>query len=145
LRGGAYLAQLESPDRIFIRETTTCEGRNFATSVLAANRIRTAALSDFVIWQKYDSTFGGSEVGELRSADVFGSNPTSYWSFNLKLDKIEISPDGSDIVVQEGEKLLRIPITDSGLLRIAERELVREFSKSECDEFFPGIECPRLR
>ena len=73
----------------------------------------------------------------------FESGALTPWALDAKVEEVEISPDGKDVVVEEGERLLRIPITEEGLIEVAQRGITREFTKSECERFLPGHFLPQ--
>ena len=146
LKGGSYFAQLDTPDRVVMRDTLTCEVKSTANAMPhGADRIRTAALSDSTLIQQ--SHYSGQPAPDLLAFSVFdrsGGTSMRTWPLDLPVDDVEISLDGKEVVVQDGGRLLRIPITDDGELELAAQGIEREFTKGECEQFFPGVPCPSI-
>jgi hypothetical protein len=136
-RRGDYFAQLDTPGRLFSRETLTCEsGRPFPT-IESTKLVAASSAERVVVWDDGATSFA--------TLDPLGETDSSLaWNLELGVEDIAISPDGSDVVVVVGGRILRIPVTKAGFLDLVKQRIPREFSAQECDEFFAGVNCPLL-
>ncbi|MGA2118063.1 MAG: hypothetical protein ABSH56_25340 [Bryobacteraceae bacterium] len=136
---------MDSRERVVTGDAFTCETKSGVPAMpLGADRIRTAALADTVLIQQTNPP--GGQPPDL-SFSVF--NPSAFgtlsrWALDLRIEEVEISPDGKDVVARQGGRLLRIPITEEGEIEVAQRGITREFIKGECEQFFPGVPCPKV-
>ena len=138
LRRGNYFAQLDTPRRLLSRQSLTCEsGRPLGIS--ESTRLRAASAAErVVVWDDGATLF--TILNPLEEPDS-----SLAWNLELNVEDIAVSPDGADVVVVVGGRILRIPITKSGFLDLVKQRIPREFSAQECDEFFAGERCPLLK
>jgi hypothetical protein len=138
IRQGNYFAQLDTPTRLLTRQSLTCESSK-PLSTGPARMLRAASAADWVVYlmDDYKTVF--------HILNPWGENPPLPWNMELPIENLAISPDGDDIVVVVGGRILRIPITKVGFLNLVKQRIQREFSAQECDEFFPQGGCPLLK
>jgi len=137
LRRGSYFAQLDTPSRLLTRQSLTCEsGKPFPIG--ASTMLRGASAAErVVIWDDGVTSFRILNPWELDSSLA--------WNLELIVEDVALSPDGADVVVVVGGRILRIPITKTGFLDLVKQRISREFSAQECDEFFTREGCPLLK
>lgn len=140
LRGssGASVIELDTPSGLVGGDAQTCEARIFSNLGLGAAAIASSpAHGTAVFWSLHSNLFY-----------VFNEsapNATYQLRSDLPIDELSVSPDGRDVVVLAGGRILRVPITFAGLLGAAPRTISREFTERECQEYFPFLSCPKLR
>jgi hypothetical protein len=136
-RRGNYFAQLDTPSRLLTRQSLTCESGN-PLPIGASTLLRGAAAAErLAVWDDGATSF--LTLNPWDEAESLG------WNLELNVEDIALSPDGADVVVVVGGRILRIPMTKTGFLDLVKRRISREFSAQECDEFFTREGCPRLK
>jgi hypothetical protein len=138
LQRGNYFAQLDTPRRLLVRDSLTCETLGASSVQAGGSRLPASSAGTSVAFQS-------PNPGELFVLSALDSNGRQQWNFDLPIDTIAISPDGLDTVVVAGGRVLRIPITPAGFLNLTKRRIPREFSTRECEEFFSRDNCPKFK
>lgn len=135
---GTSVIELDTPTTLVGGNALTCEPHHATDVGLGSARIASAATAGrAVLWGK-----------EPRLAFVFDvSIPAITYGVrsDLPIDDLSISPDGSRVALLAGGRIVQVPITFGSLLEVARKTISREFSQLECEEFFPSVNCPKLR
>ncbi len=134
LRGGAYFAQLDGTS-VETNNSLTCESAKSLRS--AAPHLTAASAADLVIdWSDQQT--------RLRLRSPWGGGDISL-ELGLPIQALEVSPDGSEAVAAIGGRIIRVPVTEAGFLRMVREQVPREFTPQECEDFFGRMPCPALK
>lgn len=137
-RHGSQFAQLDTPSRLLTRQSLTCESGKPMLVSASLKMLQTSSAADVVAFvDERPNVFHAGNPGEPGFVRA--------WDLALPIEDIAVSPDGADVVVVVGGRILRIPITVAGFLHIVKQRIPREFTGQECDEFFTGGGCPILK
>ena len=137
LRGGRYFAQLETPTRLTLLDAMTCETKNSTPVYPKFTGIQTAGTGDVVVLE-------GDQRDRLQVGHPFEQGMGLWPLFvGSPVDTFSPAPDGEILVATSG-RVLKIPGNHAGLLDLVRSTVKREFTKLECDEFFPSMPCPKL-
>ena len=139
LQRAKYFVQLDTPARLVVRESLTCEPNSRPLEGgFSSSDLRAASAGNAVVLVANRDR----ERGRFYTIDPFLDGKFRNWDLKLPIDDLAVSPDGDEVVVEVGSRLLRIPITQSGFLELAKHRIARELTPQECDEFFTRETCP---
>jgi hypothetical protein len=138
LRYGAYFAQLDTPSQLLARQSLTCEPVGPVLLNAPSTQLWGASAADSVVTLQPDRN-------GLMLVDPFEDRLPLFWSWGLPIQDVAITPEGDDILVVVGGRILRIPVDRSGFMALVKKRIPREFTAKECDEFFVQGACPQLK
>jgi hypothetical protein len=140
LRGssGATVIELDTPSRMVGGDAQTCESRISSNLGSGATSVASSPVAGTAV-------FWTPKANLLYMFNAAAPEATYQLRSDLPVDDLSVSPDGRDIMLLAGGRILRIPITLAGLLDAARRMISRELSDRECQQFFPFRSCPKLR
>jgi hypothetical protein len=134
---GRSFLQVDTPRAITQRDSRTCQEQWSRDRPFNLVHLKSVGAIAAVQEEDFNSIFVGSP---LQTALRFGVPAVRPYT---PIENFSISPDGN-IVVQTAGRVVRLPVTAEGILREARKQISREFTDAECQEFFPTLPCPRM-
>jgi hypothetical protein len=134
-RGNDFL-QMDSPSLLVLRDSLTCQARRsgaYAEPVLAMFPSRSEPAS-----------VAGVEKRHFFRVQLSQSFPGALRSLDSPIDEISLAPDGENVVLLSAGRVLRIPLTIEGAIKVGLKKVNREFTPDECRRFFQSRKCPSL-